>query len=166
MVKLYLRNCLSFLFLIYVASIIQMYYFYYSANGVPLDYWMMQSNNVPVYVNSAFLVFSIYNVKIIKRTHTSAILRLGGRKIIHEYMKVSILNIVVYFGSIYLPIILLNRNFIQNFPSFYMHIFNSIFTFAIYELIYIRFIITSEDNVSILLPILINFVQRFLTITM
>ena len=161
MVRLYLRNLRSFWFILFLAAVVQMFFFYYSTSG-PIDYWMIWSQNIKVYVNTSFLVFSIYNVRIMKRTHMNALIRLGNKKILVNYLRVSILNLLIYLTIVYALLIMLNFNSITNINTFIFYLFGVITTFSFYELIYIRFIITTNDHITVFSPLLINFALWFL----
>ena len=96
--KIFCRSFKSPWAILYFASVIIMFY-YYKGYNIPIEVWIMNTHYIPVYLNTAFIIFSIRKARDYESVHVQSIIRLGRLKYVTELIKAGIYNVIFYYLS-------------------------------------------------------------------
>ena len=153
--KIFCRSFKSPWAILYFASVIIMFY-YYKGYNIPIEVWIMNTHYIPVYLNTAFIIFSIRKARDYENVYIQSIIRLGRLKYVTELIKSGIYNVIFYHLSSIALISTVYAHRVNSFLRLGMYIVITGMLFFFFELIYIEVIIREWPRILMVSPIIIN----------
>ena len=114
--KIFCRSFKSPWAILYFASVIIMFY-YYKGYNIPIEVWIMNTHYIPVYLNTAFIIFSIRKARDYESVHVQSIIRLGRLKYVTELIKSGIYNVIFYLliNGLFFVLYMLNYLYLEEY---------------------------------------------------
>jgi len=157
MSELYLRCFRSIWALLFVLScFVEIVLFSRNPLTMPLEYWVIHSYYIRVYLNTVFIIFSIYRTKRLRSAFTLCAVRTGLKEYEKYFEKCSGMNVLLYFVLAILPLLLLNLNRVESVLPLIVYLVFSIWLLLLFEEIYKRIASERLPEKTVYLPLLIN----------
>lgn len=157
MSELYVRCFRSiWAFLFALSCCVEIALFSRALGIMPLEYWIIHSYYIRVYLNTMFIIFSIYRAKVFRSMYSLCAVRIGLKEYEKYFEKCSGMNLLMYFAMAFLPLMLMNLSRVESvFPLIVYFVF-SLWLLLLFEEIYKRVVIGSLYEKAVYLPLLIN----------
>lgn len=161
MVKTVIKLFKSRYFTIYLVSVGVLFYYRYFGAGkdFALDNWFLSVGILPIFVITSFLIYLVFRTRKIKSLINYILPRFKG-KFIDFLIKLSFIEIIIYFVCTYFILIVLNFDFINRMDILIIYLL-FILVYMIMSVMIINITIFTNKKITIVLTV-VPFVLNFL----
>lgn len=161
MVKTFFKLLNSKYFFIYLLSLLPLFYFRYFGGGqeLTLEIWFLNVGVLKLFVVPAYLLYLVFRTRKIKSLINYILPRFKG-KFIDFLIKLSFIEIIIYFVCTYFILIVLNFDFINRMDILIIYLL-FILVYMIMSVMIINITIFTNKKITIVLTV-VPFVLNFL----